>query len=102
MRSSSTLPTLTDEDFDRAKDLADRIYPVTDMKTWNARIVQLLGILCGAKDRPVLFDLIVRNRTAARRYTEILVRETIKGPKGTEQVGLGPLSPSRGTHAGRG
>lgn len=84
-----TLPTLTAEDLDRAKILAGRIYPVKDMKTWDARIVHLLGILCGAKHWPMIFDLIVRNRTAARRYTEILVKETIRGPKGTRQWASG-------------
>ena len=82
-------PTMAEADFARAEELAGRIYPVTDVKAWNARIVQLLGILCGARDRPVLFDQIVRNRTAARRYTEILARETIKGPKGTRQWASG-------------
>jgi len=72
-----TRPTLTEEDFDRAAELAGRIYPVPDVKTWYARVNQLLGILCGAGRWPLLFDTILRNRMTARRYTEILVRRTM-------------------------
>jgi DNA-binding GntR family transcriptional regulator len=76
-----TLPTLTEEELDRAGELASRLFPASDINAWHAQMSQLLGILFGAKHWPVLFDLIMRNRMAARRYTEILVRRTIEDPK---------------------
>ena len=84
-----TLPTLTDEDLDRAEELANGLYPVSDINTWYARSSELLGILFGAKHWPVLYNLILRNRMAARRYTEILVRRTIQDPKWAKQWASG-------------
>jgi DNA-binding GntR family transcriptional regulator len=75
-----TLPTLTEADLDRAGELASRLYPASDINAWHAQMSQLLGILFGAKHWPVLFDLIMRNRMAARRYTEVLVRRTVQDP----------------------
>jgi DNA-binding GntR family transcriptional regulator len=71
------LPTLTEEDLDRAEELASRIYPVSDVRTWNARIFQFIRIIYGADRWPLIFALIVQNRISARRYTEILVRNAI-------------------------
>jgi DNA-binding GntR family transcriptional regulator len=76
-----TLPLLTEADLDRALGLATHLYPVADIRTWHAQMSQLLGILMGAERWPVLFGLIMRNRMAARRYTEILVLKTVQDPE---------------------
>jgi DNA-binding GntR family transcriptional regulator len=84
-----TLPTLTREDLDRAAELAGRIYPIPDVRTWYARTGQLLRILYGADRWPHLFDQIMRNRITARRYTELLVRKTIEDEAWTNQWAAG-------------
>jgi DNA-binding GntR family transcriptional regulator len=76
-----TLALLTEADLDRALRLATHLYPVADISTWHAQMSRLLGILMGAERWPVLFGLIMRNRMAARRYTEILVRRTVEDPE---------------------
>ncbi len=72
------LPDLSARDLDRADELAGRLYPAPDVRTWFERINTLLHLICGAERRPHLFRLILRNRTAARRYTELLVRKTLE------------------------
>jgi DNA-binding GntR family transcriptional regulator len=84
-----SLSTFTREDFDRAADLASRIYPTPDVRTWYVRINQLLRILYGADRWPHLFDQIMRNRMTARRYTELLVRKTIEDEAWTNQWAAG-------------
>jgi DNA-binding GntR family transcriptional regulator len=78
-----TQPTLTQADLDRAAELAKRVYPTPDVKTWFRRIDEVLAILYGAGRWPMLFEMIQQNRMAVRRYTELLVRETIEGPEET-------------------
>lgn len=72
------LPDLGARDLDRADELAGRLYPAPDVKTWFERVNALLHLICGAERRPHVFRLILRNRTAARRYTELLVRKTLE------------------------
>jgi DNA-binding GntR family transcriptional regulator len=83
------LPTLTGQDLDRAEELANGLYPVKGIDSWYAPLFELFSIIFGANHRPVLFELIRRNRMAARRYTEIVVRETIQDPPWARQWVLG-------------
>lgn len=83
-----TRPTLTEANLDRAAELAKRIYPTPDVKTWFKRINEVLAILYGAPRWPMLYEMIQQNRTAVRRYTELLVKETIEGPEATRRWAL--------------
>jgi DNA-binding GntR family transcriptional regulator len=72
-----THPTLTAADFDRAADLAGRIFPAQSVEAWYARMGQLLGLLYGADRWPRLFELIQKNRMTGRQYMELLIRRTM-------------------------
>ena len=82
-------PTLTEADFARAADLADKAYPVRDVKTWFGVTHELLGIIYGAARWPRLYDMILRNRMIAKRYTEILVRRAITDRRWAEHWAAG-------------
>jgi DNA-binding GntR family transcriptional regulator len=74
------LPTLTEGDLERAGKMAEGLYPVTSIDSWYSHLSELFRILFGARNRPILFRMIMRNRMAARRYTEIAARESIRDP----------------------
>jgi DNA-binding GntR family transcriptional regulator len=70
-------PDLTVQDLAEAGRIAETIKDSPDMRTRYERIRSVMSIIYGAHRRPLLFNLICRNRRAARRFSDLIVTRLV-------------------------
>ncbi len=69
------LPHLTQNDYDEALSVLESMYPVTDIKSWSEKILKFYHTIYKGNLWPRLYELIRKQHSATRRYTDIFILE---------------------------